>query len=147
MFFGDDFGLPEILFQTGSLDLSRLLHDRTLCHQDEPMPGGKILQRFRNFRQKFYRMICDCVCKTVDLSVQLRRDRPYAEPLKRIHQCVRKAVQSVSMLHNALSLHIVEHFADLLAGKFVMIEKRNKADDGSLEVDVIFPKRIVRVDE
>jgi hypothetical protein len=79
--------------------------------------------------------------------MQLRRDRLHAEPLKRIHQRVRKAVQAVTVLHNALALHIVEHFAHLLGRKLVMIEKRNEADDGPLKVNVVLPERVVGVDQ
>ena len=85
--------------------------------------------------------------KLCDLRVQLRRDRLDAEPLKRIHQRVRKAVQAVAVLHDAFALHVVEHLAHLLGRKFVVIEKRNEARDGPLEINVVLPERVVGVDE
>ena len=70
-----------------------------------------------------------------------------AQPLKRVDQRVGEAVQAVAVLHDAFALHVVEHFAHLLGRELVMIEKRNKAGDGALEVDVVLPERVVGVDE
>ena len=92
-------------------------------------------------------MVGDRVGETGDLGVQFGRDRLHAEPLKRIHQRVRKTVQAVTVLHNAFALHIVEHFAHLLGRKLVVIEKRNKADDGPLKINVVLPERVVGVDQ
>ena len=72
---------------------------------------------------------------------------PNAQAFKRIDQRMREAVQAVSVLHDAFALHIVEHFAHLLGRELVMIEKRDKARDGALEVDVVLPERVVGVDE
>ena len=111
------------------------------------MPGRKILQRLRNLGQKFNGMVGDRVGEADDLGMQFRCDRLHAEPLKRIHQRVRKAVQPVAVLHNAFALHIVQHFAHLLGRKLVVIEKRNETRDGALEVNVVLPERIVGVDQ
>jgi hypothetical protein len=60
---------------------------------------------------------------------------------------MRKAVQPVPVLHDAFAFHIVKHFPYLLGRKLVMVEKRNKTDDGLLEINIVFPKSIVGVDE
>ena len=60
---------------------------------------------------------------------------------------MREAVQAVAVLHDAFALDVVEHFAHLLGRKFVMIQKRDEARDRALEVDVVFPERVVGVDE
>jgi hypothetical protein len=60
---------------------------------------------------------------------------------------MREAMQSVPMCHDALALHIVQNFADLLGRKLVMIQERNKLRNGALKVNIIFPERIVGVDE
>ncbi len=85
--------------------------------------------------------------EAVDLGVQLGRDRLDAKPLESIDQRVRETVQAVSMLHDALALDVVEHFAYLLGREFVMIQERNEEGDGALEVDVVFPECVVGVDE
>jgi hypothetical protein len=56
-------------------------------------------------------------------------------------------VQSITMCHDALALHIVKHFANLLGRKFVVIQKRNELRDRPLEIDIVFPERIVGVNE
>src|SRR5271155_4801515 len=86
IFFRNDFGRREILFQSRALDLSGLLRHRTLGYQDQTMPGGKVLQRLRNLGQKFYGMISDGMSKALDLGLQFWRNRVQAEPFKRIHQ-------------------------------------------------------------
>src|SRR5258707_4896153 len=92
-------------------------------------------------------MASDGMRNTVDLRMQLRRNRLPTQPLKRIHQRMRKTVKPVAMLHDALTFHIVDHFPNLLGRKFVMIQKRNKPDDGPLEINIVFPESIVGVDE
>ena len=85
--------------------------------------------------------------KAVDLGVQLRRDRLDAQPFKRIDQRMRETVQPVAVFHDAFALHVVEHFAHLLGRELVVIQKRDKARDRALEVDVVLPERVVGVDE
>src|SRR5580658_9155220 len=58
-----------------------------------------------------------------------------------------KAVQSVTVRDDALALHVIEHLAHLLRREFVVVEKRNEAGDCPLKINIIFPKRIVRVDQ
>jgi hypothetical protein len=87
------------------------------------------------------------VRKAVDLGMQLGRDRIHTEPLKRIHQSVSKAVKAVTMRHDAFPLHIIEYSAHLLGRKLVMIEEGNESRDGTLEVNIVFPERIIRVDQ
>jgi hypothetical protein len=48
---------------------------------------------------------------------------------------------------DAFALHVIEHFADLLGRELVVIEKRDEAANGPLEVDVVLPERVVGVDE
>ena len=76
----------KISLQSGPLDLSRLLRDRTLRHQNQPMPLRKVFQSLRDVGQKFDRMIIDRMGEPGDLGVQLGSDRPRVEPLKCRHQ-------------------------------------------------------------
>jgi hypothetical protein len=48
IFFRDDLRRREIFLQIRALDLSRLLRERALGHQNQAMPRRKILQRLRN---------------------------------------------------------------------------------------------------
>src|SRR5215467_5776215 len=60
---------------------------------------------------------------------------------------MRETVQPVSMRDDALALNLVENLPHLRGRVLLVIEKRNEARDGALEVDVVLPKRIVRVDQ
>src|SRR6202522_876097 len=92
-------------------------------------------------------MVLNGVSEPANLRLQLRRNRRNAQPFKSVHQRMPKAVQPVAMRNNAFALYIVKHLAHLLRRKFVVIEKRNELDDRPLKINVVFPKRIVRVDE
>ena len=70
-----------------------------------------------------------------------------SQPFERANQRMPKAVQPIAMRDNALALHIVEHLPHLLRRKFVVIKKRNELGDRPLKIDIVFPKRIVRVDQ
>jgi hypothetical protein len=48
---------------------------------------------------------------------------------------------------NVLSLDLVQDFAYLLRRVLVMVEKRDEVRNGTLEIDVIFPERVVSVDQ
>jgi len=87
------------------------------------MPSGKIPQRLRDFGQEFQGMVGDGMGKPMYLGVQLGRDRTNAEPLKRMHESMGKAVQTVAMRHDTFTLDIVENSTYLFGRKFMVIEK------------------------
>src|SRR5260221_10857669 len=92
-------------------------------------------------------MIGDVMREAGNMRLQVGGDWPDADRIKRVGRSVGETAQAVSLLPDAFSLHVVEHLAHLLGRKLVMIEKRNEARNGPLEVDVVFPQRVVGVDE
>ena len=92
-------------------------------------------------------MLGNTVSKAVDCLVQFGRERVDCKAFEGLHQGVREAVQSVSVGENAFALHVVQHFAHLLWGILVMLQKRNKLRNGTLEVNVVFPERVIGIDE
>jgi hypothetical protein len=87
------------------------------------------------------------VRETHDLFVKLGRDGNRAQAFESIYQSMGKAVETVSVLHNAFALDVVEDFADLFGLELVMIEEFDEARDGALKVDVVLPECVVGVDE
>jgi hypothetical protein len=79
--------------------------------------------------------------------VHCGRDRFDGEALECVHECVRETLQPVTVAHNAITLYVVEHATDLFWGMFLMIKERNELCDCTLKVDIVFPERIVGVDE
>src|SRR6266700_5579650 len=51
------------------------------------------------------------------------------------------------MTDNAFPLDVVENFADLGGRAFAMIEKRNKIGNGAFEIDIVFPKGVISVNQ
>jgi hypothetical protein len=85
--------------------------------------------------------------KTVNARVKFRRDRLGRQPFEASHQRVREAMQPVSVRHDILALHIIQNLADLCGRILMVIEKRNELPDGPLEIDVVLPERVVRIDK
>src|SRR5579872_4927104 len=111
------------------------------------MPFGKVLQRLANVRQELDRVVLDTMREAHDLRMRFRRNRGRAEPLKSSYKRMSKTVQAVSVSDDALALNVIEDFANLFGLKLVMIQERDEARDGALEIDVVLPQRIVGVDE
>src|SRR5690349_4623886 len=89
----------------------------------------------------------DSVGESMDGLVKRRRDGFNGQPLESSNQRVRKAMQAVTVGNDAFALHVIQDLANLYRRVFLMIQKRYEAGDGALEVDVVFPKRVVCVDE
>jgi hypothetical protein len=107
----------------------------------------KILQGFRDFGKELNVVVLDDACESEDLFVKLGGDRYRAEAFECIDKSVGKAVEAVSVLHDAFALDIIEHLADLLRRELVVVKERNETGDRALEVDVVLPEGVVGVDE
>src|SRR5713226_4473263 len=60
---------------------------------------------------------------------------------------MREAVQAVAVLDDGFSLHVVQHQANHFGGVLAMIEERYELGDRPLEIDVVFPERVIGIDE
>jgi hypothetical protein len=60
---------------------------------------------------------------------------------------MREAVQAVAVLDDGIPLDVVQHQANCLRRVFAMIEERNELCDRPFEVDVVFPERVIGIDE
>src|SRR5258708_2562030 len=58
-----------------------------------------------------------------------------------------KAVQAVAVLDDGFPLHVVQHQANHLGGVLTMVEKRYELGNRPLEIDVVFPERVIGIDE
>src|SRR5215472_17123250 len=92
-------------------------------------------------------MIFDPARETDDLLAELGGNRNRAEALECVHQSVREAGEAVTVLDDAFAFDIVEHCANLLGCELVVVQEFDEAGDGTLEVDVVLPERVVGVDE
>src|SRR5476651_2212079 len=58
-----------------------------------------------------------------------------------------KAVDAVSALQNGFPLHIIQKQPHLLSGQMLVVQPFNEPGNGLLKIDVVFPKRVVSVNE
>ena len=111
------------------------------------MAFGEVGQSFHDAGAQFDGMFGDCHRQPGDRLVQRGRDRFYRQPLKCLLKGVREDVQPVSMGQDAPALDLVQNLAHLLRRIFPMIQKRNKIRDCALEINIVFPQRVVGVNE
>ena len=124
-----------------------LFRHRALGHQNQVVAFRQILQGFRHARQEFNRMPGNGMRESIDGFVQRRGERFDRQALEGLDQRMRETVQPVAMADDGLALHLVQHFTHLLVRVLLVVQKRDELGDGALEVDVIFPKRIVGIDQ
>ena len=147
IFLGNDFDGREVFLDSGALDFSRLLGRCAFCDEDQAVAHGEVLQSFGNFGDELDGMIFNDVSEAADLCPEFGSDWGGTETLEGVDEGVGEAVQSVSVLNDAFALDVVQDFADLLGRELVMIQEGDEFRDGSLEVDIVFPERVVGVDE
>ena len=108
---------------------------------------AEILQRLWHARKNFDGMIGDLVSKAANPLMQFGSDRLDRKLLKSLDQRMREAVQAIAVLDDGFPLHVVQHQPNRLGRVFAMVEERNKLGDRPLEIDVIFPERVIGIDE
>jgi len=111
------------------------------------MASGEVLQSFGDLRQKLHRLLRDGASESADGLVQTFTERLNRNSLKSLDQSVLKAVQPVTMADDALAFYVVENFADLSGCTLAVIQKRNKIGDSAFEINVIFPERVIGIDQ
>src|ERR1700691_1272531 len=119
----------------------------SLGHEDEMVSCSHVLQRLRNAGNNLNRVLGNLMSEAADLFMHLGRDRIRRKLLKRLDQRMRKAVQGVAVLENGLARPVVQHQPHLLRRIFAMIEERNKLRDRAFKINIVFPERVIRVDE
>ena len=51
------------------------------------------------------------------------------------------------MFDDGFSLHVVQHRANHLGRVLTVIEKRNEIGDRPFEINIVFPERVIGIDE
>ena len=92
-------------------------------------------------------MVGDLVGEAANAFVQFGRDRIDGKLLKGFHQRMGEAVQAVAVLDDGIPLHIVQHQPNRLGRMLAMVEERNELRDRPLEINVVFPERVIGIDE
>src|SRR6476469_9075748 len=58
-----------------------------------------------------------------------------------------KAVHSIAVPDDAVAFDVVQHAAHLLRRVVLVVQELDEVGDGTLEVDVVFPERIVSINQ
>jgi hypothetical protein len=111
------------------------------------MAFGQILKCFRHAAQNLNRVFSDGVDESADGLVQGWGKRLDCQTFESPYERVTETMQPVPVGDDALALDVVQNSAHLFGRIFMMVEERNKICDGAFKVNVVFPKRIVGIDE
>jgi hypothetical protein len=125
--------------EAGASQLVGLFGAVALGHQDEAMARAQLGQRLGNAGKQFDFLFGDGARETEDLLRSFFGDRLGTEALKAGDQRAGKAAEPVAVGQDGLALDGVEGLAHLGRGVIVVIQVADKGDDGTLEVDVVFP--------
>ena len=145
--FGRDLDSGEMHVNSGAVELSLLFLRISFRDQDETMPLGEEVECFRDARQQLDRMIGYGLRKAGDALPLFDRRRLFRELGKAVDERTLKAGHAVSVCRDGCVFTAVQYLAHLGWGVPMMIEISDKAGDRALEIDVVFPQRIVGVDQ
>jgi hypothetical protein len=147
VFFGQDLDGGEVGCEAGALELAGLLFGVALGDHDEAVAGGEVGEGGGDVGEEFDLLIGDGLGEAFDATVLLGGEGNVGELLETGDEGAAEAVQAVAVGEDGCVLDTVEVAADLFGGVDAVIEVGDEAGDGALEVDVVFPKGVVGVDE
>jgi len=145
--FCNDFDGGEVAGESGAGQLVGLFRLIALGHEDETVAGGQFGESFFHAGEQLDLLFLDRAGKAENALGLFFRDRRGAETLKTRNQGPGKAGQAVAMGQNGFALHGVEGLAHFGRRVLVVVQVADERGDGALEVDVVFPQRIVGVNE
>src|SRR5689334_8103210 len=111
------------------------------------MMASEIIQSFRDAGDDLDGVLGDLKGELSNGVVHFKCDGCLAQAFEAVNQRIGEAVDAVTVLHNAVALNLIQPGAHLQRRVLLMVEERDEAGNRPLEVDVVFPERIVSVDE
>ena len=133
--------------QSGPLDFGRLLRRLALREQDQAMPLGKIVQRFEHAVQDIRRRALEFLDAVMDIF----HGRAFGLVPRELHvgffERAAEAADAVAVLADVAALGFVQDVAGVFAGIAEGLEQRQKFLDGLLEENIVFPERVIGIDQ
>jgi hypothetical protein len=129
------------------LELVVLFFGVSLGDQDDSVPGGEVGQRACNVGQEFDLLVGDGLGEAGDAFALFGGEGLVGQLLEAGDERLAEAVETVALRGDGGVLDAVEMAADLVVAVNAMIEVGDERGDGALEVDVVLPERVVRVNE
>jgi hypothetical protein len=147
VFFVDDFDGLEKALQAGTLDFCRLLGRFAFREQNQAVALGEIGERFRNSIENFWRGALE----VYDAVVNFGQRFPLGLMLGELHvgffKGAPEAAHAVAILPDIFALGFVEDVANVGARETAGFDEGDEILDQFFEEDVVFPERIVGVNE
>jgi len=144
---GEDFDVGEEMGKAGAGELIELLRLVALGDEDEAMARGEVGDGEGDRGEELDLLIGDGLGEADDALVALRGDGCGGELLEAGDERKAEAGEAVAAGGDGGALDCVEVFADLFGGVDAVVEVGDEGGDRALEVDVVFPERVVGVDE
>ena len=111
------------------------------------MTARKIFERLGDAGDDLDRVFGNLEGKLANGLMHFRLNGRVAQALKAIDQRIGEAVNAITMLDDAVALHLVQLGPHLNRRVLLMVEKGDEAGNRPLEVNVVFPERVIGVDE
>jgi len=145
--FREHFHLGKAVSQSGAIQLVVLLGEVALRDHVEIVALCQLLQRLSDTRKQLDLLLGDRLREANDAAMLLQRDRLCGELFEAGDEGPPKALHAVAVLLDRRAFNAVEVFADLFRRMHPMVEVGDEGGDGSLEVDIVLPQSVVRVEE
>ncbi len=147
IFFVDDFDGFEEALQAGALDFGGLLGGFALGEKNEAMAFGEIGERFRDAVENFWWRAFE----VDDAIVNFGERFAFGEMLGELHvgffERTAEAANAVAVLADIFAFGFVEDVANVSAGETAGFDESDEVLDEVLEENIVFPERVVGVDE
>ena len=147
VFFGEDLDGGEVAGEAGAAELVLLLVGVALGDEDDAVAGGEFGEGGGDAGEEFDLLVGDGLGEADDAVALLGGEGAVGELLEAHDEGMTEAVEAVAAGLDGGVLDAVEVVADLLIGVDAMVEVGDEGGDGALEVDVVLPEGVVRVDE
>jgi len=137
----------EVDGQPRAVDFERLLVPVSLRKQRQFVPLRQVRQGLRNILDDLHRLLQDGFGEAHDRLQIVRRERALGEPLVAFAQIPAEVGRPVAVDPGVDPFDVVEHVTDLRRRQRRVREILDELIERALEVDVVFPERVVGVDD
>ena len=147
IFFADDFDELKKSLEAGALDFRGLLGRLAFCEENQAMAFGEVGERFGNAVENFWRSAFEVDDAIVNLGESFALRFVLGEFEIRFFERTAEAANAIAVLANVFALGFVEDVADVCARVAARFNEGDEIFDQIFEEDVVFPERVVGVDE
>jgi len=147
MFFRQNLYRREVRGKTGAMQLVGLLRLVSFGDKDEAMTNGKFAECRRHVGEELNLVFSDGLGKAFDAAVLFFGHGYVGELLKAGDQRFTKALKSVAVGADSVVFDSIKVASDFFSGVYAVIEIGDETDNRALEIDVVFPKGVICIDQ